>query len=70
MEICFFAIPGAAWMPAFIATIWVLVLLVIVFLGRKSIRFLRTEILNLTKIPDHYCPRHLSIESRLFPITS
>jgi len=35
MEICFFALPGAALMPAVIAPIWVLVLLVIVFFGPK-----------------------------------
>jgi hypothetical protein len=35
MEICVFAMPGAATMPASIATIWVLVLLVIVFFGPK-----------------------------------
>ncbi len=35
MEICFIAMLGAASMPTFIATVWIAVLLVIVFLGPK-----------------------------------
>lgn len=35
MEICFIAMLGAVLMPAVIAAIWVVVLLVIVFFGPK-----------------------------------